>query len=145
MWYTELPRGWQLVCKLVVSMKILSDLMSIYVLPVHVSVIQVIMFIRAHHKWKENVCKLKLHIMIFFFFFTVKIFQVCLLPCGYFGQNNFSIANLIWFLYHPCVFGVFLFLICTFGLSGAEPIYQSSFDHLLLRILLSYFQMSLPR
>lgn len=50
-------------------MKILPDLMSIYVLPVRVSVIQVIMFIRARHKWKENVCKLKLHIMIFFFFF----------------------------------------------------------------------------
>lgn len=31
------------------------------------------------------------------FFLTVKIFYVCLLLCGYFGQNKYSVANLTCF------------------------------------------------
>lgn len=41
------------------GMKNLSD--PLLVAPVCFNVVQVIMFTRAHHKLKENVCKLKLH------------------------------------------------------------------------------------
>lgn len=47
------------------SMEILPDPISVP--PICFNVVQVLMFTRAHHKLKENVCKLKLHYHKWFF------------------------------------------------------------------------------
>lgn len=96
------------------SMEILRDPISVP--PICFNVVQVMMFTRAQHKLKENVCKLKLHYHNFFFFFCSGIILGLLLSCASFGQDTFFIANLNRVFHHLYVFGVLPFLSGTYGL-----------------------------
>lgn len=94
------------------SMETLPDPISVPT--ICFNVVQVMMFTRAHHKLKENVCKLKLNHLKWVF--CSGIILGLLLSCASFGQNTFFIANLNRFFHHLYVFGVLPFLSGTFGL-----------------------------
>lgn len=85
-----------------------------YIMLVCLSVIQVIIFIRAHHKHKEHICKFKLHI-INVFFNSENILCLFITLWLFWSKQVFRSQSDLFF-YHLCVFGVFLFMVGTFGL-----------------------------